>query len=95
MFRFKNGVRVGYNRQGYIYFKSRLFKELPSSERKKIIDICKVCGGEYHRALLEFVTTDATATAICMKHYCSEATLYRVVRKYYETFNKTIQDDSS
>ena len=51
-----------------------------------IRDMCLAAGGEYHRALLEFVTTDTSATSICLRHYISKATLYRAVRKYYEGF---------
>lgn len=90
MFRFKSGVNVDYNRQGYIYFVSRLFKELPQAEKQKILNLCMLCGGEYYQALFEFVTTDVTATALCMKYYISRATLYRAVRKYYEEFQQNL-----
>lgn len=86
IFRYKRGVKADYNRQGYIYFVSRRYKELSESDRKKIRDLCEIYGGEHHKALFEFVTTDTTATALTMKHYISRATLYRAVRKYYEGF---------
>jgi hypothetical protein len=86
MYKFKRGVDVGYNRQGYIYFVSRLYKELPEHMQSVIIDLCAEYGGEYRAALFEFVTSDTTATAICMKHYLSKSTLYRIVRKYYRNF---------
>ena len=90
MYRFKRGVKIGYNRQGYIYFVSRMYNELPR-EAKEVVDaLCKDQGGEYWQALFEFVTTDATATALCMKHYISKATLYRAVRRYYEHFPEKI-----
>ena len=38
MFRFKSGVDVTYNRQGYIYFTSRLYKELAEEDQKTILD---------------------------------------------------------
>ena len=86
MFRFKSGVKVDYNRQGYIYFTSRLYKELQPDAQRKILNLCTEHGGEHYQALLECVTTDATATALCRKHYISKNTLYRCVRKYYENF---------
>ena len=86
MFRFKRGVKVSYTRQGYIYFASRRYRELPEEERKRIRALCEEHGGEHCAALFEFVTTDATATAVTMKYFISRATLYRVVRKYYEGF---------
>ncbi len=86
MFRFKSGVDVTYNRQGYIYFTSRLYKELAEEDQQKILNLCLECGGPYYQALFEFVTTDASATAITLKHSISRATLYRTVQKYYEGF---------
>lgn len=86
MFRFKPGIRVGYERQGYIYFVSRTYRELDWERRKAIDELCHRCGGEHWRALREFVTTDSTATAVCEKYYLSKATLYRVVKLYYESF---------
>lgn len=86
MYRFKQGVKVKYDRQGYIYFVSRLYKDLPEEKRAAIRQHCRDCAGEYHKALFEFVTRDTTATAIELKYYISRATLYRVVRRYYEEF---------
>lgn len=43
-----------------------------------------------YQALFEFVTTDATATAVCMKHCLSKSTLHRMVRRYYEDFPKKL-----
>jgi len=88
MFRFKRSVPVNYNRQGYIYFTSRLFRELPQERRKEIVELCRESGGEYSAALLEFVTTDATTTAICLKYNISHSTLERAVRRYYINFGK-------
>ena len=86
MFRYKRGVNVGYERQGYIYFISRLYRELAPKDKQTIRELCKTCGGEYEAALFEFVTTDATATAIASKHYLGRRTLYRAVKRYYENF---------
>lgn len=86
MFRFKRSVPVSYDRQGYIYFTSRLFRDLPRKRRQEILHLCRECGGEYAAALLEFVTTDANATEICMKHNMSRSTLERAVRRYYVNF---------
>lgn len=88
MFRFKRSVPVSYDRQGYIYFTSKLFRDLPQRQRREILDLCQECGGEYSAALLEFVTTDANATEICLKHNISRSTLERVVRRYYVNFGK-------
>lgn len=86
MFRFKRGIDVGYVQQGYIYFFSRMYYKLPESEGRKILNLCMECGGEHYRALFEYVTSDSGAVAVCMKHYISQATLFRLVKRYYERF---------
>ena len=90
MFRFKSGVKADYNRQGYIYFTSRRYRELDEAAQQKILNLCLEHGGESYQALFEFVTTDATATAVCMKHCLSKSTLHRMVRRYYEDFPKKL-----
>lgn len=90
MYRYKRGVKADYNRQGYVYFVSRRFEHLTPARQRKIRELCADAGGEYEDALFEFVTTDKTATAICMKHYVSKATLYRAVKRYYEAFPEGI-----
>ncbi|MGI5987737.1 MAG: hypothetical protein ACOX7M_06300 [Dysosmobacter sp.] len=90
MYRYKRGVKADYNRQGYVYFVSRRFEHLTPARKRKIRELCADAGGEYEDALFEFVTTDTTATAICMKHYVSKATLYRAVKRYYEAFPEGI-----
>lgn len=89
-YRFKKSVPVGYDRQGYIYFKSRLYRQLSKEDRDAIAAHCRRCGGEYWRALLEFVTRDTTATKVCMKYYISQSTLERMVRRYYAEFPKDL-----
>ena len=91
MFRYKKSVPVSYERQGYIYFSSLLYREMPERAQRKILNLCMECGGgDYYRALFEFVTTDANATYICMKHNLSRSTLERIVRKYYEGFPRRL-----
>ena len=85
-FRYKYGVKVPYHRQGYIYFVSRSYKELPKVKRERIEGHCRRVGGEYWKALFDFVTKDIGAVAICNRHYISSATLERMVRRYYEEF---------
>lgn len=86
MFRFKQGVKRGYDEQGYIYFVSRLYHQLPVKKQRLILDTCVKCGGEHYKALFEFVTTDVSATELTMKYFISRSTLERVVRKYYQSF---------
>lgn len=90
MFRYKKSIPVDYDLQGYIYFASRRFRDLPEGKRKKIRNLCEDVGGEYSEALFEFVTTDAGATAICTKYYISLSTLERAVKRYYVAFARVI-----
>lgn len=90
MFRYKKSINVPYDRQGYIYFLSRSYRELPERRQEGIRKLCEECGGEYSQALLEFVTTSAGAAAVCLRHHLSESTLERVVKKYYEAFPRRL-----
>lgn len=91
MFRVKRSIpEVSYDDQGYIYFYSRRYNRLPERDRRRIERLCREAGGEHHKALLEFVTTAAGAVAVCTKHYLSQSTLERCVRKYYLLFEKIL-----
>ena len=90
MFRYKRSIKVSYERQGYIYFLSRSYGQLPARKQAAIRELCDRCGGEYSRALFEFVTTDDGAVVVCQRHHLSQSTLERVVKKYYEAFPRTL-----
>lgn len=90
MFRYKRSIKASYERQGYIYFLSRSYEQLSRSRQEKIRVLCQTCGGEYSKALFEFVTTDEGAVAVCLRHHLSQSTLERVVKKYYESFPKKL-----
>lgn len=86
-FRYKRGIRVSRTRQIYIYAVSLNYKSLSPAQQKKIDKLCARVGGENSGALFDFVTTEETATAVCMKHHiASHTTLYRLVKQYYEEF---------
>lgn len=91
MFRYKKAVPVGYVLQGYIFFSSKMYKWLPAEERKRVERLCVAAGGEHAQALLEFVTTDSGATAVCRKHYLSASTLERAVKRYYILYSKELK----
>lgn len=90
MYRYKKSVGGSYARQGYIYFASLCYKDLPESRRERIRRLCREVGGDHEAALLEFVTTDTTATAVCLKHYMSRSALYKLVAEYYRCFPRSI-----
>lgn len=90
MYRYKRGIKVGYVRQGYIYFVSLMFDQLDERRKNKILKLCAECGGQYAEALFEFVTTETNSSDIERKHFVSKSTLNRCVRKYYERFPKML-----
>ena len=90
MFRVKKSIPVDPHLQGYIYFASRMYPKLDSKGQKRIRELCEQAGGEYHQALLEFVTTDAGAVAVCSKYFISQSTLERIVRRYYVAYARSL-----
>ena len=90
MFRHQKSIPLSYERQGYIYFTSRMYAELPERRRRKIRELCTEHGDEYADALLEFMTTDQGETEICMRYNLSQSTLRRAKRRCYEGFAGTL-----
>ncbi|MGM9626958.1 MAG: hypothetical protein ACI3V4_02540 [Faecousia sp.] len=90
MFRYKRSIPVTYELQGYIYFTSQLYRELPKGKQAKIRKLCEEAAGEYADALFLFVTTDTSKAEVCAKYFISESTLERVVRRYYMAFQRSI-----
>lgn len=90
MYRYKRGIKCSYDRQGYIYFTSRNYRFLRPEQKATIREMCRKAGGEHREALFCFVTSDKSATEVCMEHFLSKATLYRAVQRYYEDFPKWI-----
>lgn len=86
MFRYKKSVPVSYDRQGYIFFLSRLYDQMPEDKQRMILQLCNEAGGEHSKALFVFVTTDISATAVCARYFLSRSTLERAVRRYYINF---------
>lgn len=86
MFRYKSSIPVSYERQGYIYFTSRLYRELPERSQERIRTLCRQAGGEHWEALLEYVTAGASADSICTKHHLSYSSLLRAARRYFKLF---------
>ena len=86
-FRYKRGLRESYARQVYIYGTSLNYKNLSAAQQRKIRELCEKAAGDHAEALFDFVTTDMTAVAVCMKyHIASRSTLYNAQKIYYESF---------
>ena len=56
VFRYKKSIPVSYERQGYIYFTSLLYRELPEGAQRKILNLCLEAGGEYYQACLLYTS---------------------------------------
>ena len=91
MFRIKKSIPVEPDLQGYIYFASRMYKRLGNKSQQMVQRLCQEAGGEYYKALFEFVTTDSGFVTVCRKYFISQSTLERIVRKYYIAFAAEIR----
>ena len=91
MFRVKKSIPVEPDLQGYIYFASRMYRKLGNKSQQMVLRLCQEAGGEYQKALFDFVTTDAGFVAVCRKHYISQSTLERMVRRYYVAFAQELR----
>ena len=52
MFRYKKSIPVSYEWQGYIYFTSRLYWELPKRTQEKSLNLCSAAGKEIYQAAI-------------------------------------------
>ena len=89
MFRYKSSIPQSYNRQGYIYFTSLLYREMNQTDRRRIEALClKSAEGRdnYALALLRFVTTNTKTEHLEREYGVNRSTLYRYVREYYLRF---------
>lgn len=93
MFRKIKSMKMPYMKQGYIYFACKNYVDLPRHVRKRIRCICTEVGGEDSKALLEFLTTDRTASGVSMRYYMRENNLYEMRREFYKRFNDEILKD--
>ncbi len=89
-FRVKRSIPLSVERQGYIYWRSRMYAELSPKTQEAIRALCRRAGGAYADAVWEFVTTDQGASRIGMKYHVSRETLDRAVKKYYLLFPKNL-----
>ena len=87
-FRYRPGLGIPYDRQGYIFFVSRTYTNQPQRVQRKIEKLCRAAAGDDWRALLCYVTTDAGTVAVCQRFHMSENNLHRMVRRYYRLWEK-------
>lgn len=82
------GVNVSRNQQGFIRFACLTYAEQPKKMRDKIDRLLRQCGGPYAAALREVMCSEDSITAIALRHYVSESTLYRLRKEFYESWDK-------
>ena len=85
-FKYRRGIRLSYERQGYIFFLCRRFSALAPEQRDAIRALCRSAGGQYERALLRYLTTSAGMQRVCSEEHIGTATLWRCVKRFYESF---------
>ena len=85
-FRKLRGVRLPEERQGLIRYTCLNFNSQPKWMQKKIMRLCDECGGEHSSALFEVMTMRRSMTEIALKNHVDESVLYRVRRKFYESW---------
>lgn len=80
------GVNVSRNRQGFIRYACLTYDEQPKRMQNKIDRLLRQCGGPYSAALREVMCGEDSVTAIALRHYVSESTLYRLRKDFYESW---------
>lgn len=85
-FRYKKSIRVSYKRQGLIHFTMQNVARLPEAKREKLQKLCQEAAGEYSAALWAYLTTGKSYVSVAQEHALSQDTLFRVQRRFYESF---------
>jgi hypothetical protein len=73
-----------------IYFTLQNFRALPQGKQEKLRQLCRDTAGEYDVALWDYLTTEKGYVGVSMDHNLSQATLFRCVKRFYESFPKAL-----
>lgn len=84
MFKKMKSLNLSYDKQGLIYFTCKNYKYLPVETQEKIENLCQEVGGIYKKALFDMMTNGKSATAVATEYFMSEATAFRLKRKFYK-----------
>lgn len=91
--RYKRGRRfdMPHAKQSVVYFICLNFGNLPKQLRREIRGLCVECGGDWHQAVIEAVTTerrllDVAESAGSDFVTLTESGLLRMVRRFYGKF---------
>ena len=82
------GVHISENRQKFIRYTCLTYEDQPAALQRKIDKLLAECGGAFEAALREVMCSEESITAIALRHYVSEATLYRARKHFYESWYK-------
>ncbi len=86
-FRKRKGINLSYEQQGYIAFTCWTYEQQPEEMRHKILNLCTICGGDHRAALFDAMTrSDLSITQIAMKHHIDATTIYRIRKRFYESW---------
>lgn len=85
-FRKLQGVKMPEEKQGAVRFACLTWEDQPKFIQNKIAKLCQDVGGLYSAALWDVMCTRKSITAISMEHHVSESTLYRMRKKFYESW---------
>lgn len=77
-------IKKSYAEQGKIFFQCLNYKNEPRATKEKIDRLCREVGGEYEKALKEYLTDNADMQYISTRYYLSVATLDRLRKAFYE-----------
>lgn len=80
------GVRVSRNMQGFIRFTCLTYDQQPKRMQIKIDRLLRECGGPCDAALREVMCGEDSITAIALRHFTSESSLYRMRKEFYESW---------
>ena len=83
-FKKMRGCNLTYEKQGYIYFVCKNYKDQPEEVKEKIRSLCDEVGGEYSAALFMVLTSPHGARYVAMQNYISERHLYNLRTKFFE-----------
>ena len=87
MFKKRRGINIPYNKQGLIYFNCMNFNDMPEHIQNKIKKLCDEVGKEYSEVVFQVVTnSNETIRSLAIKYHTSEMSLYRLRKKFYESW---------
>lgn len=80
------GVKLPEEKQGLIRYTCLTYDSQPEQVKRKIDKLCRECGGANCAALREVMCSRSSITAISLRHFVGESTLYRMRKDFYESW---------